>query len=389
MTMRSHDDFAIHSARSLFNWFLNPSDDDKAVERAINSDVLRNEFGVGGGIDAPLWLKRSYQSADFPQQREKLLGEWKSVFNSNAPLTVDEARAFLKDWAGSVDHKLIYNHSVLAGITHARKEFPSSDYVTTYYGDRSATTLHFTTHGAMDYIAGNAIHATRGDLVLIAPDANVHYGRSRQAVSWLHFWVVFEPEPTWQELLQWPLRTHGIRLLNIASESEITRLENLFQQLLDCYADEPGLTDRLMKNLVEQILIRAQSQIQSNKVVPTDPRVLKASQYLIEHISDVSSVAEVARECNLSESRLAHLFQQHLGMGIQQYRNTLRLQRAKKLLTTTGESVARIAGQVGYDDPAQFSKFFAKHLQCSPRAFRKLFTSTKGVPADLIGRHEV
>jgi transcriptional regulator GlxA family with amidase domain len=101
--------------------------------------------------------------------------------------------------------------------------------------------------------------------------------------------------------------------------------------------------------------------------------VLEASNFMMEHLSETQSVADIASHCNLSESRLSHLFQQHVGMGVQKYRNTLRLQRAKRLLATSSSQVGEIASQVGFENPAEFSRFFSRNIGCSPRQFRTTF----------------
>jgi AraC family transcriptional activator of pobA len=44
---------------------------------------------------------------------------------------------------------------------------------------------------------------------------------------------------------------------------------------------------------------------------------------------------------------------------------------ARRLLIYTSLTVAQVAYSLGYDDPAHFSRSFAQHAGCSPRAFRR------------------
>ncbi len=44
---------------------------------------------------------------------------------------------------------------------------------------------------------------------------------------------------------------------------------------------------------------------------------------------------------------------------------------ARRLLIYTSLTVAQVAYSLGYDDPAHFSRGFAQHAGCSPRAFRR------------------
>ena len=71
-----------------------------------------------------------------------------------------------------------------------------------------------------------------------------------------------------------------------------------------------------------------------------------------QHIGESVSVADVAAHCNLSESRLAHLFRAHLGQSVKTFQNALRVQQAKRLLATTQFSISRIGEHVGYSDAA-------------------------------------
>jgi AraC-like DNA-binding protein len=47
-----------------------------------------------------------------------------------------------------------------------------------------------------------------------------------------------------------------------------------------------------------------------------------------------------------------------------------RLNEAKALLADSGLTIAAIARQVGYGDPAYFSRLFSARVGLSPRAFR-------------------
>ncbi len=79
-------------------------------------------------------------------------------------------------------------------------------------------------------------------------------------------------------------------------------------------------------------------------------------------------------------------YAQALGVSVSQLRNAclkaagappLRLiherlmLEARRLLIYTSLTVAEVAYSLGYDDPAHFSRGFAQHAGCSPRAFRR------------------
>lgn len=367
----------IQMAHRLYQWCLQPTDDMDVLKGVLNYADVAAEIHAACFINYPLLLKRIYHSQDFPRQRETLLRKWSPRFERKGGIGAEDAQAVLLEWAESLDHDLLFSHAVTPGRTHAQKHVAPSDFVTSYHRTRSAWTLHLTVRGAVEYSAGVPIVARRGDFVLISPDASVHYKRHPRADEWLHYWALFRPEPRWTELMQWPARSYGMYVLSIDRDQDLLRFESLFEQMFQLHGDAHPLLDRLLGNLLEQILIRAQDFVAAEKLPTADPRVLKASEYMVKNLRTIRLVSEVAAACNVSESRLAHLFQQHLGMGIQEYRNCLRLQSAKRLLATTGEPISVIARHVGYDDPVQFSKFFSRSLGCSPRQFRAAFSDSQ------------
>lgn len=367
----------VQLAQRLFEWYLRPSDAIDVLRGVLNNPDVNAALHSTVFIDYPLLLKRIYRSDDFARIRESLLRRWTPRFEPRRRFSAEDAQCVLREWLESLDHELLFCHAVLPGRTHAQKNVPASDFVTSYHATRSAWTLHLTVRGAVEYFAGVPIVAKRGDFVLISPDASVHYKRQSRHDEWLHYWAVFQPEPRWTELMQWPARSYGMHMLRIEREQDIRQFEALFEQMFASYADTQPLLDRLLGNLLEQILIRAQALVGTNELPATDARVLKASDYMYKNLQHACSVAEVAAACNLSESRLSHLFQQHLGMGVQKYRNCLRVQVAKRLLATGGAPIAVVARQAGYADPAQFSKFFARSVGCSPRQFRAAFSGSR------------
>jgi AraC family transcriptional regulator, arabinose operon regulatory protein len=79
----------------------------------------------------------------------------------------------------------------------------------------------------------------------------------------------------------------------------------------------------------------------------------------------------VANACNLSVSRLAHLFRAQVGLSPMQFLERERLERAKSLLELTPRQVGEIAREVGFEDAFHFSKRFRRWTGSSPRAFRQ------------------
>jgi AraC-like DNA-binding protein len=80
---------------------------------------------------------------------------------------------------------------------------------------------------------------------------------------------------------------------------------------------------------------------------------------------------ELAREAASSRSSLAKRFAELVGQPPMQYLAQWRMQVAANLLAQSGTKIAAIAGEVGYDSEAAFSRAFKKATGLAPGAWRE------------------
>jgi AraC-like DNA-binding protein len=73
----------------------------------------------------------------------------------------------------------------------------------------------------------------------------------------------------------------------------------------------------------------------------------------------------------VSENYLTHIFGRELGLSPWQYLNRYRIKQAQELLHRTSDSITAVALQVGFNDPAYFSRVFRKQVGLSPSAYRE------------------
>jgi len=81
-------------------------------------------------------------------------------------------------------------------------------------------------------------------------------------------------------------------------------------------------------------------------------------------------VGDLAKELNLSESRLRTLFKESAGIPLGSYLQNYRLNRAMALLRTTGLPIADVAEEAGFGSPQAFSRIFKKETHQTPRKYR-------------------
>jgi AraC-like DNA-binding protein len=102
-----------------------------------------------------------------------------------------------------------------------------------------------------------------------------------------------------------------------------------------------------------------------------DPVVGKSLAILHSRVDHPWTIAELAKEVGLSRSALVERFGRYLSEPPMAYLTRWRLQLAARRLTSTPRSVAEIAGQVGYESEAAFSRAFKREFGSPPAKFRR------------------
>ncbi len=99
-------------------------------------------------------------------------------------------------------------------------------------------------------------------------------------------------------------------------------------------------------------------------------KVSYAIAYTHGHYTEPLTVEDMAKRCNMSVSRFHECFKAQTGQTFINYRNHLRLERAKILLIQNqGKTIGKIATMVGFSDPLYFSKCFRKYFGQSPKEY--------------------
>ncbi|MDQ0290080.1 AraC family transcriptional regulator [Oligosphaera ethanolica] len=99
--------------------------------------------------------------------------------------------------------------------------------------------------------------------------------------------------------------------------------------------------------------------------------IAPAIQYLEEELIQEKSIGELAAMCHVSVSKFRQLFHAYAGMAPTVFRIASKLERAKLLLEFDRSSIAEIADQLGFGDPAYFSRLFKKYCGVAPQSYRQ------------------
>lgn len=120
------------------------------------------------------------------------------------------------------------------------------------------------------------------------------------------------------------------------------------------------------RSMFYDILYRAAVNTRRTLLKSSRNNIYKAILYLENnYISDISS-AELAEMIHVKECMFRRAFKSEKGMSPVQYRNMLRLKKAKEMLASGEFSVLETAVTVHFDDPGYFSKLFKRRYHVSP-----------------------
>ena len=92
------------------------------------------------------------------------------------------------------------------------------------------------------------------------------------------------------------------------------------------------------------------------------------------------SVAQIARELNLSAHHFTRLFREATGWTPTEYFQMRRVHHACKMLLNPDCNISDVAHRLGYSDAAHLSRMFNRYRGMSPREYRRMYVSKPEPP---------
>ena len=83
------------------------------------------------------------------------------------------------------------------------------------------------------------------------------------------------------------------------------------------------------------------------------------------------TLSQISTVTGFSPNYFCNIFKACTGKSVSAYLTDLRIQQAKRLLTTTSKSINLIAEDVGYESSSYFIKIFKTHMHQSPYQYLK------------------
>lgn len=97
------------------------------------------------------------------------------------------------------------------------------------------------------------------------------------------------------------------------------------------------------------------------------------SLFLQTHLQESPGLADLARHLGISTPRTAHAVIEATGASFTALRDSIRLERARRLLQTTYQKIAEIGFECGFSSSQYFHRFFRHRTGMTPGAFRRKY----------------
>ncbi|RLD62878.1 MAG: hypothetical protein DRI95_12435 [Bacteroidetes bacterium] len=180
------------------------------------------------------------------------------------------------------------------------------------------------------------------------------------------------------------VNTSHIPFVIITAKTETKDKLEGYKLGIDAYLTKPFNKEELLL-IIKNLLNKKQEQLayfsnllhlkQEHRDEPDiselDINLIKTIQEFALDNSKKMSVDELAHSLYTSRTQLHRKVKSLTGMSITNYLNHIKIEKAKYLLTTTKLTISEIAYDVGFDDPAYFSRAFKKTVNISPVAYRQ------------------
>lgn len=160
------------------------------------------------------------------------------------------------------------------------------------------------------------------------------------------------------------LSNHAMRL-DSSSEIKFINYAGYTKQFMELEGEQ-------LIEFAYQSFILITSYVKPQSTIDYSNHIVKATkEYLENHYAEDISLEDVAAQANISPQYFSKLIKKTTGFNFIDWLSTLRVKKAKELLTNSEYTVKEVCFMVGYKDPNYFSRIFKKRIGITPSEFAK------------------
>lgn len=157
--------------------------------------------------------------------------------------------------------------------------------------------------------------------------------------------------------------------IKTAKANEIVRLLNLIEKGFLSKNNELGLMSDVY-GLCSEL-----NRIYQKSYFLKDKRMTDAEKYINIHFTENDCLSAAVKQSSLSRRRFNDLFKSCFGLTPNKYLTSLKIEYAKKLISTNYLSISQISEMCGFSDVYYFCKVFKNETGTTPAKYKRFDTS--------------
>lgn len=224
---------------------------------------------------------------------------------------------------------------------------------------------------ALFELCGKSFAVKENSFVIISPDTPCRYRASGDTYTddWIYFSADDESVRHFDEL--------GIPINEPVYLGDTEAVSHIVHILAyEHYSAEPchlELEEHYTEILLLSVsrMIRSGANISSKMFIEKNHRMTMLRTMIHTEPDKVMSIDEMAEAVNMSRSGFQHLYKKMFGISVINDVISSRLERAKRLLSSTDLTVAEIAAKCGYTTEYNFMRQFKSRMGKTPTEYRK------------------
>lgn len=232
--------------------------------------------------------------------------------------------------------------------------------------------IHYIHKGKGIFRLGNeTYHLKEGQGFLICPNVIAYY-KADDEEPWSYSWCAFDGINA-EAYLKRANLTNDNPIFEYNKDDKVNKC---FEEMIQATNSEKSSDLRLQSLLYlflatiidEAVLDQSLEETKTNKSI----YINKAIDFIHINYSRKIRVSEVAKFIGLDRKYISKLFKDIVGVTIQDYLISFRINKAKEMMKDKKLSIGDISRSVGYDNPLIFSKIFKKVNGMSPSKYREV-----------------
>lgn len=209
-----------------------------------------------------------------------------------------------------------------------------------------------------------------GDIFLLFP-GEWHTYHPSATKGWKSYWIGFKGKNI-DDRVKAGFLSPEKPIYHVGFSNEILAL---YEEAYKTAQEEAAYSQQTLAGIVNHLIgtmYSLERNIVLNKNTQHVDLINKGRLRIRETLEEAVSIQDIALELGISYSSFRKLFKEFTGMAPAMYQQSLRLQRAKELLSTTDESIKEIAYRLNFESPDYFSAKFKNQTGMKPSDFRNM-----------------